>query len=165
VLALLGAAARPGLAAQDSPPAGNSDAGTLEDQRERRKRVLDGRPTGFLKYSNMRDLQDNCETLFYSLIEHYTEELLPIVYTPTVGRACQQFSHVMRRSRGLWITPLDRGRMADLLRNARKGDDRLIVVMCGLPARGKTFIARRMCQYLSFFHGATCPHCSGPAEA
>ena len=53
--------------------------GTLEDQRERRKRVLDGRETAFLKYSNMRDLQDNCETLFYSLIAHDPEELLPIV--------------------------------------------------------------------------------------
>ena len=44
--------------------------GTLEDQRERRKRVLDSRPTAFGKYSNMRDLQDNNETLFYSLIAH-----------------------------------------------------------------------------------------------
>src|SRR5271165_2341239 len=54
--------------------------GTLEDQRERRKRVLDSRPTAFGKYSNMRDLQDNDETLFYSLILHNIEELLPIVY-------------------------------------------------------------------------------------
>ena len=51
--------------------------GTLEDQRVRRKRVLDSRDTPFGKYSNMRDLQDNDETLFYSMIEHYTEELLP----------------------------------------------------------------------------------------
>ena len=51
--------------------------GTLEDQRERRKRVLDRATTAFGKYSNMRDLQDNDETLFYSMIEHYTEELLP----------------------------------------------------------------------------------------
>src|ERR1700723_4189084 len=48
--------------------------GTLEDQRVRRKRVLDSRDTPFGKYSNMRDLQDNDETLFYSMIEHYTEE-------------------------------------------------------------------------------------------
>ena len=66
--------------------------GTLEDQRERRKRVLDRRPVAFGKYSNMRDLQDNDETLFYSLIAHYIEELLPIVYTPTVGEGCQRFS-------------------------------------------------------------------------
>ena len=68
--------------------------GTLEDQRARRKRVLDSRPTAFGKYSNMRDLQDNDETLFYSMIENYTEELLPIVYTPTVGEGCQRFKKI-----------------------------------------------------------------------
>src|ERR1700723_2420889 len=59
--------------------------GTLEDQRQRRKMVLDSRPTAFGKYSNMRDLQDSNETLFYSLIAHNIEELLPVVYTPAVG--------------------------------------------------------------------------------
>ena len=66
--------------------------------------MLDGRGTAFLKYSNMRDVQDNCETLFYSLIEHYTEELLPIVYTPTVGEGCQRFSEIWRRPRGLFLS-------------------------------------------------------------
>ncbi len=78
--------------------------GTLEDQRLRRKRVLDSRDTPFGKYSNMRDLQDNDETLFYSMIEHYTEELLPIVYTPAVGEGCQRFSEIWRRPRGLFIS-------------------------------------------------------------
>ena len=72
--------------------------GTLEDQRERRKRVLDSRETAFGKYSNMRDLQDNNETLFYSMIEHYTEELLPVVYTPAVGEGCQRFSEIWRQA-------------------------------------------------------------------
>ena len=54
-------------------------------------------PLAFGKYSNMRDLQDNDETLFYSMIEHYTEELLPIVYTPTVGEGCQRFSEIWRQ--------------------------------------------------------------------
>ena len=53
--------------------------GTLESQCERRKRVLDCHPTAFDKYSSMRDLQDNNETLFYSLIAQHTEELLPVV--------------------------------------------------------------------------------------
>ena len=58
--------------------------------------MLDSRDTAFGKYSNMRDLQDNDETLFYSMIEHYTEELLPMVYTPAVGEGCQRFSEIWR---------------------------------------------------------------------
>jgi malate dehydrogenase (oxaloacetate-decarboxylating) len=105
--------------------------GTLEDQRERRKRVLDGRDTGFLKYSNMRDLQDNCETLFYSLIEHYTEELLPIVYTPTVGEGCQRFSEIWRRPRGLFLSYTQRHHIDQILADPRFDEVRCIVVSDG----------------------------------
>ena len=105
--------------------------GSLEDQRERRKRVLDGRDTGFLKYSNMRDLQDNCETLFYSLIEHYTEELLPIVYTPTVGEGCQRFSEIWRRPRGLFLSYTHRHHIEQILADPRFDEVRCIVVSDG----------------------------------
>ncbi len=105
--------------------------GTLEDQRERRKRVLDGRDTNFLKYSNMRDLQDNCETLFYSLIEHYTEELLPIVYTPTVGEGCQRFSEIWRRPRGLFLSYTHRHHIEQILSDPRFDEVRCIVVSDG----------------------------------
>jgi len=105
--------------------------GTLEDQRERRKRVLDGRDTGFLKYSNMRDVQDNCETLFYSLIEHYTEELLPIVYTPTVGEGCQRFSEIWRRPRGLFLSYPQKDRIEQILADPRFDEVRCIVVSDG----------------------------------
>jgi malate dehydrogenase (oxaloacetate-decarboxylating) len=105
--------------------------GTLEDQRERRKRVLDSRETAFGKYSNMRDLQDNNETLFYSMIEHYTEELLPVVYTPAVGEGCQRFSEIWRRPRGLFISYPNRERIDQILADKRYDNVRCIVVSDG----------------------------------
>ncbi len=105
--------------------------GTLEDQRSRRKRVLDSRPTAFGKYSNLRDLQDNNETLFYSLIAHNIEELLPIVYTPTVGEGCQRFSEIWRKPRGLFLSYPNKDRIAKILANPRYDAVRCIVVSDG----------------------------------
>ena len=105
--------------------------GTLEDQRERRKRVLDCRHTAFGKYSLMRDLQDNNETLFYSLIAHNIEELLPIVYTPAVGEGCQRFCEIWRKPRGLFISYPNKDRIEQILANPRYDDVRCIVVSDG----------------------------------
>jgi malate dehydrogenase (oxaloacetate-decarboxylating) len=105
--------------------------GTLEDQRERRLRVLASRKTAFGKYSNMRDLQDNCETLFYSLIAHHTEELLPIVYTPAVGEGCQRFSEIWRRPRGLFLSYTHKDRIEEILSDPRFDEVRCIVVSDG----------------------------------
>ena len=107
------------------------NVGTLEEQRMRRKIALDHRDTMFGKYNLMRELQDNDETLFYSFIANNIEELLPIVYTPTVGEGCQRFSEIWRKPRGLFISFPNRGRMDQMLADLRYDDVRCIVVSDG----------------------------------
>ncbi|MDJ0954545.1 MAG: NAD-dependent malic enzyme [Acidimicrobiia bacterium] len=80
------------------------------------------------KYVSMTGLMDRNETLFYQVLAANVEELLPIVYTPTVGTAALRYSSLFRRGRGLWITPDHKGRIFEVLGHARNEDVKLIVV-------------------------------------
>ncbi len=105
--------------------------GTIEEQRQRRKKGLDNQSTPLQKYSFMRDLQDTNETLFYSLITHYIEETLPVVYTPTVGLGCQEFSAIMSKPRGLFLSYPNKHLIDQILSHPRYAGIKCIVVSDG----------------------------------
>lgn len=80
------------------------------------------------KYLFLAGLQDRNEHLFSQLVLSHLDEMVPIIYTPTVGKACEQYSHIYRRARGLYVSAADRGRLVELLRHAAVPDPRVIVI-------------------------------------
>ncbi|MFC0048514.1 NAD-dependent malic enzyme [Rheinheimera tilapiae] len=83
------------------------------------------------KHIYLRVVQDNNETLFHRLLQNHLEEMLPIIYTPTVGDACERFSDIYRSARGLFISYSDRDQLDDVLRSATKKKVKVIVVTDG----------------------------------
>ena len=100
----------------------------IEVQVQRSLENIERKTTPLEKYIGLASLQDRNEVLFYRVLADHAEELMPIVYTPTVGEACQLYSRIFRRARGVWITPDMRGRIAEVLRCAAHDALQLIVV-------------------------------------
>ncbi len=83
------------------------------------------------RYIQMVALQDRNETLFYRVVMDHLEDMLPIIYTPTVGKACQEYGHIFRRARGFYLSSHDRGLVGKILRNWPTRDVKVIVVTDG----------------------------------
>ncbi|HEV2714418.1 MAG TPA: NAD-dependent malic enzyme, partial [Terriglobales bacterium] len=104
---------------------------TPQEQMDRVLANLRRKPTALERYIFLIALLDRNETLFYRTIIDNIEEILPLIYTPTVGEACQEYSHIFRRTRGLFVSAQDRGRVGDVLHNWPERDVRVIVVTDG----------------------------------
>jgi malate dehydrogenase (oxaloacetate-decarboxylating) len=104
---------------------------TLDEQVSRRLQALRGFETDLERYAFLRELQDTNETLFYALLVANLEELLPIVYTPTVGAGCQQFSRLFRKPRGLFLSIPHKDRIDRILAQPRFDAVEAIVVTDG----------------------------------
>ena len=107
------------------------NVGSLDEQVERRLQALAGQSTPFNKYAFLRDLQDTNETLFYALLVRNVEQMLPLVYTPTVGEGCQRFSEIWRRPRGLFISYPNKDHIAQILAHPRYDGVKCIVFSDG----------------------------------
>ena len=104
---------------------------SIEEQKDRVLESVRRKPTDIGKYITLMALHDRNRTLFYRVLLDHLQEMMPIVYTPTVGRACQEFSHIFRKARGVYVSAQDRGRVKDVLANWPQKDIRIIVVTDG----------------------------------
>ena len=98
---------------------------------ERVMHTLRRLPRTIDRYMALSSMQERNERLFYRTVIDHIEEILPLIYTPTVGEACREFSHIVREPKGFFITPDDKGRIARILGNWPEKDIRVIVVSDG----------------------------------
>ena len=104
---------------------------TQADQVQRVLGNLRRKPAPLERYIFLVSLQDRNETLFYRLVQDHIEEMMPLIYTPTVGQACQQYGHIFRRPRGIFISARDAGCVEKILLNFPHKNVRVIVVTDG----------------------------------
>ncbi len=104
---------------------------TLDEQLVRTYESYRQKPSDLEKYIYLAALHDRNETLFYALVQAHVSEMLPIIYTPTVGLACQQYSHIYRRPRGIYLAYPYRQHLTTMLGHAPIEDVRVIVVTDG----------------------------------
>lgn len=104
---------------------------TIEQQVERAYQQYSSFDEAINKHIYLRATQDSNETLFYRLVNEHIEEMMPIIYTPTVGDACERFSEIYRRARGLFISYPDRYDLDAILANVTKNNVKVIVVTDG----------------------------------
>ncbi|AUI85875.1 NAD-dependent malic enzyme [Vibrio azureus] len=104
---------------------------TIQEQVERAYQQYKSFESDMDKHIYLRNIQDTNETLYYRLVQNHVTEMMPIIYTPTVGAACENFSNIYRRGRGLFISYPNRDRIDDLLNNATNQNVKVIVVTDG----------------------------------
>jgi malate dehydrogenase (oxaloacetate-decarboxylating)(NADP+) len=104
---------------------------TMDEQVQRVMANFRSKSSDLERYIQIAGLQDRNETLFYRVVMDHLEEMMPIIYTPTVGKACQEFGHIFRRSRGFYISSNDRGLVETMLHNWPTRDVKVIVVTDG----------------------------------
>ncbi len=104
---------------------------TMDEQVERVMNNFRNKTNDLERYIQMAGLQDRNQTLFYRVLMEHLEVMMPIIYTPTVGRACQEFGQIFRRTRGLYISSRDCGQIEKVLPNWPARDVRVIVVTDG----------------------------------
>lgn len=104
---------------------------TIEEQVARAYQQFTSFQSDLDKHIYLRNIQDTNETLFYRLVREHISVMMPTIYTPTVGQACEEFSNIYRRARGLFISYPDKDRIDDILQNATKRNVKVIVVTDG----------------------------------
>jgi len=104
---------------------------TMDEQVQRVMNNFRNKSSDIERYIQLVGLQDRNETLFYRVVMDHLEEMMPIIYTPTVGKACQEFGHIFRRSRGMYVSLKDRGNINKVLKNWPTRDVKVIVVTDG----------------------------------